>query len=199
MLKLIPLCALLVAVTACNNKTETPPPESADTGTTTAKVIPETKTLPELPGYVVFNNWEMGDPERTKLILNVYAAWDASNTTEMASYFADSAVYDLPDGSRRITTSKNIETTFHKWRHGYKETSNIPFSLISLYNKDQDQEWVIAWTWNKWRDAYGKRDSMLYCDNWRISHGKITYLNSLENKPSAALARQLNKRIPKQE
>src|SRR5436190_206786 len=129
MLKLIPLFALCAVVTSCNNKTETPPSETTDT--TTAKVIPETKELPktkafpELPAHVVFKNWEMGDPERTKLVLNVYEAWDSNNTTDMATYFADSAIYDFPDGSRRITTSKNIEATFRKWRHEFKETSNI--------------------------------------------------------------------------
>ena len=89
--------------------------------------------------------------------------------------------------------NNTIESTLRKWRKNYKETVNIPFSLISLHNKDLDQQWVIAWTWNKWRDADGGKDSMLYCDNWRFKNGKIVYLNSLENLPSRELLKTLNK------
>jgi hypothetical protein len=115
----------------------------------------------------------------------------------MALYFSDSAIYDFPDGTRRITTSKTIEATFRKWRHEFGQTSNIPFSLISLHNKDFEQEWVIAWTWNKWQDANGRQDSALYCDNWRFKDGKINYLNSLENHTSHQLGNRLNEKIPK--
>ena len=71
-------------------------------------------------------------------------------------------------------------------------SGNIPFSLISLHNKDLDQQWVIAWTWNKWRHADGSKDSMLYCDNFRLKDGKIVYLNSLQNQPSKSLSKTLN-------
>jgi hypothetical protein len=127
----------------------------------------------------------------------VYKAWDSEAASNMANYFADSTAYDLPDGTRATTTNTTIESKFRKWRNAYKETSNVPFSLISLYNKDRDQEWVIAWTWNKWTYNDGKKDSMLFCDNWRIKLGKIEYLNSLQNRPSKQLSKRLNEAIPK--
>ena len=95
-----------------------------------------------------------------------------------------------------LLTNNTIESTLRKWRKNYKETSNIPFSLVSLHNKDLDQQWVMAWTWNKWRNADGTKDSMLYCDNWRLKDGKIVYLNSAENRPSKSLSKTLNSKIP---
>ncbi len=192
-------CYLLFAVffLACNNndKSETAKAPDADTAD---KSQPEPMpVLPEMPSYVVYKNWEPGKPQNAELILNVYKAWDSETAANMDNYFADSTAYDLPDGTRATTTNKTIEAKFRKWRNAYKETSNVPFSLISLYNKDRDQEWVIAWTWNKWTYTDGKKDSMLFCDNWRIKQGKIEYLNSLQNRPSKQLSKRLNEAIPK--
>jgi hypothetical protein len=193
------ICCLLLCGAACNSDTKNS--EKKDTATTGEPKIEMTSSAAttassSLPPYVVFKNWEVGDPRNAELVLNVYKAWDKNTPGEMATYFADSAAYDLPDGNRRTTNNKNVEATFRKWRSGYKETSNIPFSLISLHSKDRQQDWVIAWTWNKWTTKAGGKDSMLYCDNWRIRDGKIEYLNSLESFPSKQLSRTLNKGIP---
>jgi hypothetical protein len=149
-----------------------------------------------LPPFVVFRNWEQGNPENSQLILNAYKAWDSDSTGGMSSYFGDTTRFDLPDGRRFTINNNTIESTLRKWRKNYKETSNIPFSLVSLHNKDLDQQWVMAWTWNKWRNADGTKDSMLYCDNWRLKDGKIVYLNSAENRPSKSLSKTLNSKIP---
>lgn len=149
-----------------------------------------------LPSFVLFRNWEQGDPENSQLILKTYQAWDNDSTGGMSTYFGDTTRFDLPDGRRFTMPNNTIESTLRKWRKNYKATSNIPFSLISLHNKDLDQQWVIAWTWNKWQYVDGTKDSMLYCDNWRLKDGKIVYLNSTENQPSKSLSKTLNNKIP---
>ena len=186
------LICLLIAVfaSACSNDEKTESSTVADTTAGESKPAP-VASVPELPANVIYKNWEVGKPENTLLVLNVYKAWDSDTTADMSSFFADSTKYDLPDGTRASTTNKTVASTFRKWRKAFKETTNTPFSLISLYNKDRRQEWVIAWTWNKWTYNDGKKDSMLYCDNWRIKDGKITYLNSLQNRPSKQLLKAL--------
>lgn len=192
-------CYLLFAVifSACNNNDKSETAKAPDADTTDKAQPGAMPVLPEMPSYVVYKNWEPGKPQNAELILNVYKAWDSEAASNMSNYFADSTSFDLPDGTRATTTNKTIESKFRKWRNAYKETSNVPFSLISLYNKDRDQEWVIAWTWNKWTYNDGKKDSMLFCDNWRIKLGKIEYLNSLQNRPSKQLSKRLNEAIPK--
>ena len=200
MTKLIFLCVLLAGATACNTSGKSEPTSATDSATQETNSVTSHDSnveLPTLPSFVAFKDWQMGDPAKTSLIVAVYRTWDNGNTDSMATYFSDSAIYDFPNGTRRITTSKTIEATFRKWRHEYAATSNVPFSVISLYNKDFNQEWVIAWTWNKWRYTDGTKDSALYCDNWRFNEGKITYLNSLENHVSKPLAKRLNENIPK--
>ena len=199
MSKLFFCSSLLVLFSACNSNNkpaENLAPPNKDSISKPESNI-ESPAMSDLPSFVAFRNWQIGDPSNATSVLNVYGTWDRSNTDSMAIYFADSATYDFPNGTRRITTRHTIEATFRKWRHDYTQTSNIPFSMISLHNKDLDQDWVIAWTWNKWQYTDGKKDSALYCDNWRIRAGKITYLNSMENRASKELAKRLNERISK--
>lgn len=182
-------------ITSCNNNKTDQPLTDADSSTKTQPAITEQEST--LPTSVIFRNWEQGDPENSQIIFNAYQAWDSDSTGALASYFGDTARFDLPDGRRFTTNNNTIESTLRKWRKNYKQTSNIPFSMISLHNKDLDQQWVIAWTWNKWRYTDGNKDSMLYCDNFRLKNGKIVYLNSLQNLPSKPLLKTLDKVNPK--
>ena len=181
-----------IFVISCNNDKPADQQSTAIDSSAT-KSQPVTEQVSTLPSFVIYRNWGQGDPENSQLILNAYKAWDSDSTGILASFFADTTRFDLPDGRRFTTNNNTIESTLRKWRKNYKETSNIPFSLISLHNKDLDQQWVIAWTWNKWQHADGSKDSMLYCDNWRLKDGKIVYLNSLENHPSKSLSKTLSK------
>jgi hypothetical protein len=179
---------------SCNNDK---PADQQSTGIDSSAIKSQPAAVEStLPSFVLFRNWEQGDPENSQLILKTYQAWDNDSTGGMSTYFGDTTRFDLPDGRRFTMPNNTIESTLRKWRKNYKATSNIPFSLISLHNKDLDQQWVIAWTWNKWQYVDGTKDSMLYCDNWRLKDGKIVYLNSTENQPSKSLSKTLNNKIP---
>jgi len=178
-------------IVSCNNKSADQQSPAADSSAKSRAAADE--KVVALPSFVVYRNWEQGNSENLPIIVSAYQAWDSDSTGAMTSFFGDTTRFDLPDGRRFTTNNNSIESTLRKWRKNYKATSNIPFSLIALHNKDLDQQWVIAWTWNKWQNSDGTKDSMLYCDNWRLKDGKIVYLNSLQNQPSKALSKTLNK------
>jgi hypothetical protein len=183
---------LMVLTFSCtNSNNEKPGKQSRQADTIVSNyALPETSS--SLPPSVIYQDWVMGKPANAELVLKAYKVWDSATLQELIPYLADTIGLDLPDGRRLRVIKNSIHTTLGKWRKEYRETTNTPFSLISLYNKDMDQEWVIAWIWNRWRYNDGVRDSMLYCDNWRIKNNKIEYLNSAENKPSKQLRRKLN-------
>lgn len=198
-MKLLPaLLSACVLLSACNDQKEnTTTPEPATATATPSPVpaaSPSAPELPELPKHVIYKNWEIGNPAYVKMISDAYASWDTENAQDLASFFADSVIFDFPD-SKRIIARPSIKDQLKKWRSAYAETSNIPFSIMSVHNKDENQDWVIAWTWNKWKYKDGVKDSMLYSDNWRIIDGKIAQMVSLEQKPNKQLAKALNKRL----
>lgn len=189
--KLLLICFCVILIACSSNA----PVEQVTPAADSAELV----IMPELPATVVLKNWEAGDPQLAGIIANLYQAWDSDIPTDMASYLADSTVFDWPNGVRVSTNKETVEAELRKWRNAYSSTTNTPFSLISLHNKDRNQDWVIAWVWNKWETKDGKKDSMLVCDNWLLKNGKVVYLNSSENRTSKSLSGLLNTGLPKLE
>jgi hypothetical protein len=149
------------------------------------------KPLPQFAYPVDRANWKIGDPANTKLVLDMYHAWDGNDANTVAGFFADSASMDMPDGRRLLLNKDNVYEKFAKGRKQYTDASNKIISAISLHNDDYNEDWVQVLTYNKWSYQDGVKDSSLYFDNWRLKNGKINYLNSLEQKPPRPLLKTL--------
>jgi len=172
---------------SCQDEKKEPEP----TTTTEVATTEPAKALPEFAYPVERANWKMGDPGNTKLILDMYKAWDAKDGAAVAGFFADSADMDMPDGRRLTLKKENIYERFAKGRSQYTNTSNKIISAMALHNDDYNDDWVQIMTYNKWAYKDGVKDSMLYFDNWRLKDGKIVYLNSLQQKPPKPLLKRL--------
>ena len=149
------------------------------------------KALPEFAYPVDRSHWNLGDPGNTKLVLDMYRAWDGNDANAVAGFFADSAAMDMPDARRLMLQKSDVYEKFAKARKQYADASHRIISAIALHNDDYDEDWVQILTYNKWSYQDGVKDSMLYFDNWRIKNGKINYLNSLEQKPPRPLLKTL--------
>ena len=149
------------------------------------------KALPEFAYPVDRANWKIGDPNNTKLVLDMYRAWDSNDGNAVAGFFADSALLDLPNAQRMVLSKDNVYERFGKARKQYTNTSHKIISAISLHNDDLNEDWVQILSYNKWSYQDGARDSMLYFDNWRLKNGKIDYLNTLEQTPPKPLLKRL--------
>ena len=149
------------------------------------------KALPAFAYPVDRANWKIGDPGNTKLVLDMYHAWDANDANTVAGFFADSAAMDMPDARRLVLNKDNVYEKFSKSRRQYANASHKIISAISLHNDDYDEDWVQVLAYNKWSYQDGAKDSSLYFDNWRLKNGKINYLNSLEQKPPRQLLKTL--------
>jgi hypothetical protein len=158
------------------------------------EIVPTTETskaLPEFAYPVDRSHWNIGDPGNTKLVLDMYQAWDQKDGGRVAGFFADSAFMDMPDARRLSLSKDDVYERFSKARIKYDNTSNKIISAISLHNDDYNEDWVQIMTYNKWSYKDGVKDSMLFFDNWRLKNGKINYLNSLEQKPPRQLLKTL--------
>ena len=148
------------------------------------------KPLPEFAYPVERSHWNIGDPNNTKLVLDMYRAWDGNDANTVAGFFADSIALDMPD-ARRVVAKGDVFERFAKARRQYTDASHRIISANSLHNDDYDEDWVQILSYNKWTYQDGVKDSMLYFDNWRLKNGKINYLTSLEQKPSRPVLKKL--------
>jgi hypothetical protein len=76
--------ALTVFIFSCQDEKKEP------------EIVPTAETpkaLPEFAYPVDRKNWTIGDPGNTKLVLDMYHAWDGNDANTVAGFFADSASY----------------------------------------------------------------------------------------------------------
>ena len=101
-MKRIAYPALLVLLFSCGQASTSS--EAVNSDTAMAKA-PEEKIF----DYPVINkNWQIGNHQNTRLVLQVYKAWDKKSLEDMKALLADTVIMDLPNGVRR--SASNAET-----------------------------------------------------------------------------------------
>ena len=166
---------------SCNDKTAEPVAGSAkDTNNAEA---PKEKPVFAYP--VRYNDWEIGNPENTKTVIDFYYAWDRKDINKLVSLFSDTVRLRIPTERDEVVVAKNkIHDAFIRNRGQYDSTSNTILSAVSLHDKESKEDWVMITTYNKWREKDGTRDSVRYHDNWKLTNGKIDFLMSFYKLPS---------------
>lgn len=134
---------------------------------------------------VKYKDWEIGDPANIKTTLDVYKAWDDKKPGKLSALFADTLRLRIPGEREEFVIPNNkIEAVLGKNRGLYDSTFNNILSAVSLHDKESGENWVMIATYNKWIEKNGKRDSVLYNDNWRLKNGKLDFLMSYYKLPT---------------
>ena len=95
MSKLI-LPALILFLAACTSK----PKDPAIVATTdSVSTISEPEKIFDYP--VVYKNWEMGNHENTRLVLQMYSAWDGKTITGVRGFNGISIIENVLAAARR--------------------------------------------------------------------------------------------------
>jgi hypothetical protein len=136
---------------------------------------------------VKYLEWEIGKAEHIKTVLDFYKAWDNKEAGKVAGLFADTLRLRIPTEKQEIVLpNSQINNALAENRGMYDSTSNNIISAISLHDRERNEDWVMITTYNKWVEVDGKRDSLLYHDEWRIKNGKIDFLWSFYKLPTKA-------------
>jgi hypothetical protein len=135
---------------------------------------------------VKYVNWEIGDFNNVKVVTDMYKAWDEDQAKGVAAYFADTVRMRLPEVRNEIVVpNSQVDAKMAANRSMYGITDNDMVSAVALREKTSGEEWVMITTYAKWTEKSGKRDSVLYHDDWRIKNGKIDFLMSFSKLPSS--------------
>ena len=164
MKNLIATAITCVCLFSCADKTKEEPPVKTETNN-------DVSTLAYPVKYV---NWEIGDFKNVKVITDMYKVWDEDQSKGVAVYFADTVRMRLPEVRNEIRVpNSEVNARMTANRSMYGVTDNDVISAVSLRDKDTGEEWVMITTYAKWTEKSGKRDSILYHDDWRLKNGKI--------------------------
>lgn len=183
MKKIIYLIAGVSFFASCDQKEK----ESTNTTETetAATVSAAVKAKPVYSYPVRYTEWEIGNPEHTKTVLDFYYAWDNRDEKKLVSLFADTVILRIPtERDEIVVPNSQINEKLKANRGMYDTTSNSVISAVSLHDRESNEDWVMVTTYSKWVEKNGKRDSVLYHDNWRLKDGKLHFLMSFYKLPT---------------
>jgi len=186
--KFLSLFLIGFGLISCNDTKA--PADEASGKTDTLKT--DTK-MPEFAYPVRYKDWEIGKPENIKTVLEFYRAWDDRDPGKANALFADTLRLRIPDDRNEITLPRErISAALDRNRSMYDSTYNDILSAVSLHDKERGEDWVMVTTYNKWKEKGGKRDSLLYQDNWKLKDGKLYLLMSFSKLPTRQLLSQVD-------
>ena len=159
--------ALFVFVLSCNEKAETTTATSDSAKVATTADV----TYPYPAEYS--SNFEMGNPEYGKMVLNLWKDFDNNSMDNMGQYFADSVTMNFP-GMTLVGTRDSVVGVSKNYRAMYKEVKSTMSAVLSVKSTDKGHDWVLLWGKEVTTDQRNKMDSTNLQETWRINKdGKI--------------------------
>ena len=129
-------------------------------------------------------NWEIGDAGNVSKIMEFYKFWDEKNFDAANELFADTVRVILSSVKGEIVVPNNeVSKRLAANRDTYRVTSNDILSSVSLHDKVTGEDWVMITAYSKWVEKNGKKDSVIYHDDWRLVNGKVDKLISFYTLP----------------
>lgn len=158
---------------ACNSE------ESKDTKVASATDDSTMKsaavTLPYTATYS--SQFEMGNAEHTKLVLDLWKDWDAGDPTRSKDKFADSVYMLFPDGSTDEGPRDSVVAHAQNYRNMFTAMRSVVHAVMPLRATDKNENWVCVWGTEYHTDKSGKSDSLDLQETWRIDqNGKVAYM-----------------------
>jgi hypothetical protein len=182
MKKILLLSTTCLFIFSCANNADKTATSSSDT----TKVAASSTTTPavDYPYTATYSSqMEVGDPNNSKKILEIYKDYDNGNLLAHKEYFADSIAFDLASGNTVMGTRDSILNTAQKERNNMKSVEDKIITFVPSHAKDKGENWVSVWTKEIDTHKDGKIDSTFLNENWMFNKdGKISYMVQLSAK-----------------
>lgn len=170
--------AVAMAIASCNNQTET-------TAAVADKPAPATETAPYPIVAAYSKDFEIGDPELGRKILELWVHFDNNELDKGVGYFADSVRIEFPDGSILNGPKDSVMAATKAYRNTYSTVHSTVEAWTVLKPKENDRpgSWVCIWGKEVDTGKDGKVDSIYLQENWHFNTaGKIDLMLQFARK-----------------
>jgi hypothetical protein len=177
-MKKILFIAAVVAMAACNSKTESKTESTTGGDSTMAADV-------KYP-YEILNSskFEMADPKYGQMVLELWKDWDNANLLNHKDYFGDSVEMNFADGSSMHAERDSVLAAAQGFRNSFAKAESRVFSITALRSLDKDENWGLVWGMEIDTDRKGKVDSFYLQEAWRFNKaGKTDLMYQYKQKP----------------
>jgi hypothetical protein len=157
---------------ACNNSGETKVEGMSATTDSSAK---EEIAYPYTATYS--SKFEIGDAKNSKMVLDLWKAWDNGDINKMKEMMADTVEVHFANGMTERGSRDSVMAHAQGFRTTLDSVSSKVDAFIPVNSTDKNEKWVCIWGMETDKDKKGKIDSVNLQETWRINKdGKFDYL-----------------------
>lgn len=148
----------------------------------TAKV--DNSTMPYTAVYS--SNFEMGDPAKSRLVLEMWKDFDDNALDRHADILADTAKIFLSDG-QVLTGKDNMMSGIKMYRNSMTTLSTDIHAYMSFKSIDKNHDWVAVWGTENMTMKDGLKNSSNLHEIWRFNKdGKVDEIRQYSSKMPAS-------------
>ena len=130
------------------------------------------------------SQFALGDQAHAKKILELWKDYDENMMERHASYFADSVVIEMTDGTRVVGKEAAMKSV-KDYRSSLTKVESTVDAWIPLKSVDHNADWICIWGTEKSTDASGKETRTRLHEIWQLNKdGKVVYMAQYQAKPA---------------
>lgn len=161
---------LAIACNSGNTKTS----EATTSDSTADNSKKESVTYPYPVSYS--SQFEIGDPEKAKTILELWKDFDNNTLDNSAGKFADTVTM-LFSGMEMYTSRDSMLAATKAYRNTYNTVSSTVDAIVSTKSVDKGDDWVLVWGTETHTDKNNVTDSVHLQETWRLNKdGKVDFM-----------------------
>jgi hypothetical protein len=182
MKKFLIICAVVVAVSACNNDAAKSTAAGGDTTKAGETKMADAK-MPEMPFPMdrPYSNWQPGDPQHAVTVMKALKAFTEGDINACMDGFGDSVRVGFDNFQTKLSKD-SLKASFTQWRATYAKITIKMDDWESVISSDKKDEWVTLWYKEYHTDKKGGIDSIGVVDDCKIVNGKVVVLDEKTQK-----------------
>src|SRR3954452_20626621 len=167
------LFVVISAVVSCS---------SGDSKTMVSDSVSNTKKEQVSYAYPInySSQFEMGDPEKSKVILDLWKDYDKNALT--SNSFADTVTMLFP-GMEMHGSKDSLLAAAKAMRNSYTSVVSSVDAVISTRSIDKKEDWVMVWGTEVHTNKKNVTDSVHLQETWRLNKdGKVDFMTQYARK-----------------
>lgn len=175
--KLLPCIALLVFA-ACNNGTS--PATTGDSAAATTESSKKEVSYPYPIGYS--SQFEFADPEKSKMVLDLWKDFDNNTIDNAKDHFADSLTMIFPDMEMHASRDSVVAST-KSYRNLYSSVTSKVDVVMAVKSTDKKDDWVLVWGDEIHTNKKNVTDTVALHEVWQLNkEGKVVFMQQYASR-----------------